>query len=191
MITTTFYNIEEKVFNSPEGMGVWGWTNITRNKKITDLVEAEAIMVSKKARWDSYLAAEMTKPLDQVALDHIANLQANSEFRIVEDVKTFTHVSEYCYSDVRAYEIIKVISDKTIEIRAMVAKHDIGHLDQFVGGFGGHVENQHHQKVDYSSDPTGQVIRIRRKRNDPNAWTSNGSRFGLTEQPYAFYDFNF
>ena len=163
----------------------------TRHDKITDRAEAEVVMAEKKAHFDAYLAKELVKAKDQETVDHIANLQANSEFRIVEDVKTFTHVSMYGYSDVHAYEIVKVISDKTIEVRAMTASHDISHLKQYVGGFCGHVAEQRNQKVSYESNPGASVIRIRRKKNNPESWTSNGSRFGLTEAPYAFYDYNF
>ena len=190
MITTTYYNFEEKVFNSPNGLGVWGWTK-SRQNETTDRVEAETNMAKKKASWDAYLIKQLAKDNDQEIINHLANLQANSEFRIVEEVKTFTHVSEYCYTDVRAFEIVKVISDKTIEVRQMATKHDISHLTQHVGGFSAHTENQRNQKVTYASEPNNPVIRIRRKKNNPESWTSNGSKFGLTQEPYAFYDYNF
>jgi hypothetical protein len=191
MITTTYYNFEEKVFNSPDGLGVWGWAK-SRKNETTDRAEAEANMAKKKAGWDAYLVKQLARDdLDQEIIDHLDDLQANSEFRIVEEVKTFTHVSEYLYTDVRAFEIVKVISDKTIEVRQMATKHDISHLTQHVGGFSAHTENQRNQKVTYASEPNNPVIRIRRKKNNPELWTSNGSRFGLTQEPYAFYDYNF
>jgi hypothetical protein len=190
MITTTYYNYEEKVFNSPEGLGVWGWMKSRKNES-TDRSEVEALMAKKKARWDNYLAEQLAKDNDQEIIDHLAGLQANSEFRIVEEVKVFTHVSEYCYSDVHAFEIVKVISDQTIEVRKMNTKHDASHLKQYVGGFGGHVENQHNQKVTYETSLTNPVIRLRRKKNNPESWGYKGSKFGLTQAPYAFYDYNF
>ena len=191
MITTTYYNFEEKIFNSPDGLGVWGWTKQRKNET-TDRAEAEANMAKKKAGWDAYLVKQLARDdLDQEMIDHLDDLQANSEFRIVEEVKTFTHVSEYCYTDVHAFEIVKVISDKTIEVRQMATKHDISHLTQHVGGFSAHTENQRNQKVTYASELNNPVIRIRRKKNNPESWTSNGSKFGLTQEPYAFYDYNF
>ena len=54
-----------------------------------------------------------------------------------------------------------------------------------------HTENQRNQKVTYASELNNPVIRIRRKKNNPESWTSNGSKFGLTQEPYAFYDYNF
>ena len=191
MITTTYYNFEEKIFNSPDGLGVWGWTK-SRQNETTDRAEAEANMAKKKAGWDAYLVKQLARDdLDQEMIDHLDDLQANSEFRIVEEVKTFTHVSEYCYTDVRAFEIVKVISDKTIEVRQMATKHDISHLTQHVGGFSAHTENQRNQKVTYASEPNNPVIRIRRKKNNPERWGHGNLRFGLTQAPYAFYDYNF
>ena len=157
MITTTYYNFQEKVFNSIDGMGILGWTK-KRQNETTDRAECEAKMAEQKSSWDAYLSDQLANAHDQEIIDHLANLQANSEFRIVEEVKTFTHVSEYCYSDVHAYEIVKVISDKTIEIRQMATKHDISHLNQYAGGFSAHTENQHNQKVTYASEPNNPVI---------------------------------
>ena len=191
MITKIYYTVEEKVFNSPDGLGVWGWKTDHESKKITDLDEAKKMVVAKKSRMKGYIAEWLERETDQATIDHIKAIEDNNECRIVEVVKTFTHVSEYCYTDVRAYEIVKVVSDQTIEIRAMEVKHDISHLTQHVGGFSAHTENQHNQKVTYASKSNNPVIRIRRKTNNPNAWTGNGSRFGLTETPYAFYDYNF
>ena len=192
-ITTTYYNIEQMVPNSYKGVGVWGWTCDTVNDKITDRAEAEAKMAKKMASWEKYLVKEQDRVADGTdeQKEYVAKLQSNVKFRIVEDVKNFTHVSEYGYTDVYAYEIIKVISDKTIEIRKMATKHDIGHLKQISGGYCGHVVNQRNQKVSYESDFNAPVVRIKRKKNNPEAWTSNGHRFGLTEAPYAFHDYNF
>jgi len=190
MITTTYYNVEEKVFNSLDGLGVWGWTK-SRQNETTDRAEAEALLLEKKARWNGYLSEKLANAHDQEIIDHLTNLQANSEFRIVEEVKTFTHASFFGYTDVEAYEIVKVISDQTIEIRPMIAKHDISHLTQQVGGFCGHVVNQHAQEVTYASNPDAGVIRIRRKKNNPEQWGHGNLRFGLQQEPYAFYDYNF
>jgi len=192
-VTITYYNVEQMVPNSSEGIGVWGWTCQTTHDKITDRTEAEAKMAEEMAGWEKYLAQEQERVAEgsEEAKDYIAKLQANVKFRITEEVKNFTHVCMYGYSDVHAYEIVKVVSDKTVEVRKMETKHDISHLEQVAGGFCGHVVNQRNQKVTYESDSSAPVIRIRRKKNNPESWTSSGQRFGLTEAPYAFYDYNF
>lgn len=192
MITVTYFAVEQKTFNSPEGLGVWGWSKVWVNgRKITDRAEAEALLEEKKNYFCRWVADELAKATSEDAISHIKKLIDNTDFRIVEETKTFTHASRYGYSDVDAYEIVKVISDKTIEIRKLDTEHDISHLKQYAGGFCGHVENQRNQKVTYTSNPEASVIRIRRKKNNSEEWTNNGSRFGLTEKPYAFYDYNF
>jgi hypothetical protein len=192
MITTTYFSVEQKTFNSREGLGVWGWSKVWVNgRKITDRAEAEALLEEKKNDYCRWLADELAKATDRAVVAHLGKLISNVNFRIVEDTKTFTHASLYGYSDVDAYEIVKVISDKTIEIRKMDTEHDISHLKQSVGGFFGHVENQRNQKVTYASNPDAEVIRIRRKKNNPEEWCNGNLRFGLTEKPYAFYDYNF
>jgi len=192
MITKTYFNVEQKTYNSDKGLGVWGWSSVLNNGDlITDRAEAEALLEESKNDYCRWLAKELSKATDKVVIAHLGKLISNVEFRIVEDVKTYTHVSRYGYSDVDAYEIVKVISDKTIEVRKMDTKHDISHLKQYAGGFCGHVEDQRNQKVTYASNPDAEVIRIRRKKNNPEQWCNGNQRFGLTEKPYAFYDYNF
>lgn len=192
MITVTYFTVEQKTFNSPEGKGVWGWSKVWVNgRTITDRAEAEALLEEKKNDYYRWLASELTKATDKDAIAHLGNLIDNTDFRIVEEAKTFTHASFYGYSDVDAYEIVKVISDKTIEVRKMDTEHDISHLKQYAGGFSCHVENQRNQKVTYASNPDAKVIRLRRKKNNPEQWCNGTMSFGLTEKPYAFYDYNF
>lgn len=95
------------------------------------------------------------------------------------------------YSDVNPYEIVKVISDKTIEVREMDAKLAEGEKPQFiVGGFAGHCTNQRELKWDISSNPENRVIRIR-IRKDGYFYAASGQRFMLADKPVKFYDYNF
>jgi hypothetical protein len=104
---------------------------------------------------------------------------------------TFTHVSEYLYTDIRAYEIVKVVSDKTLEIRPMKSKHSCANLEFTPGGFSGHFQNQRNQEVTYESDPEAPTMRIRKKRGSLESWGAGRVQFGLTTEPHAFHDFNF
>jgi hypothetical protein len=101
----------------------------------------------------------------------------------------YKYASEHFYTDVKAYEIVKVISDKTVEVRRLEATYDISHLEQVVGGFAGHVVNQRDQKVTFESAPNAPVIRIR--KNKYGNWAHKGRRFTFENKPYAFYDYNF
>lgn len=187
-VTTTYYNIEHKRKNYA---GEVMWSNMTHHDNITDRAEAEALLEYKKFRWTEYLNGEIEKANDQETVDHLQRQIDNNEWRIVEDGKVFTHASMYGYSDVEAYEIVKVISENTLEIRRLHADFDISHLKQHVGGFSAHVENQRAQKVTYRSDENNDTMRIRRKKNNPELWGYKNSKFRLETEPYAFYDFNF
>lgn len=94
------------------------------------------------------------------------------------------------YSDTNPFEIIRRVSDKTIEIRSMNAERDPSWKADFVaGGFCGTVINQRDQRWIISSDADAPVVRIRLGKQ---GWKdANGRRFELSDQPVKFYDFNF
>jgi hypothetical protein len=94
------------------------------------------------------------------------------------------------YSDVEPFEVIRAISDKTIEVRKMKAERDDSvNLEFHAGGFSAHCSNQHEQKWFITSDNTRPVIRIRLGKR---GWKSAcGSLFQLADQPIKFYDYNF
>ena len=102
----------------------------------------------------------------------------------------FPFANKHGYTDVTPYEVVRVISDKTIEIREMKAERDESvKLDWAVGGFAGHCVNQHDQKWSISSDESAPVIRAR-KRVD-GYYHSPYGRHMLNDKPIRFYDYNF
>ncbi len=185
MLDITYYYVEQLV--RPES----GWQRVKprdvecyKDGGLQDKAEAEELLQKEKAHWEGFLAnAEQT--------DEVKRLQAVADWRIVEEIVTFTHASFYMYSDVKAYEIVKVISDKTLEVREMKTQHSCANLEFTPGGFSGHYHNQGDQEVTYESNPEAEVIRIRRKKGSFEKWGSGHARFGLTPAPYAFHDFNF
>lgn len=100
------------------------------------------------------------------------------------------YANHYGYSDVNPFEVVRVISDKTIEIREMDAERDDSVKMEFhVGGFSAHCSNQRDQKWFIKSDETAPVIRIRLGKN---GWKDkHGRRFALADEPVKFYDYNF
>ena len=102
---------------------------------------------------------------------------------------TATYANQYGYSDIIPYEVVRVVSDKTLEIRALRTEA-LPWDRQFVfGGFLGTVVNQRDQKWSFESDPTAPVERIRlTKRGE---WRTRNRRFVLSDQPVKFYDYNF
>jgi len=100
------------------------------------------------------------------------------------------YANHYGYSDVNPYEVVKVISDKTIEVREMDSEKDPSWVPNWhVGGFAGHCSNQHEQKWIIKANAENPVVRIRLGKQ---GWKDkHGRKFGLSEQPVRFYDYNF
>lgn len=93
------------------------------------------------------------------------------------------------YSDVEPYEVVRVVSDKCLEIREMNAEKDQSVVTQFaVGGFCARSDNA--QKWIIASNPANPIIRIR--VNKAKGWADkNGRKFALSDSPKKFYDYNF
>ena len=102
----------------------------------------------------------------------------------------FEFANHHGYSDVNPFEVIRVISDKTLEVREMEASRDTSvKLDFEAGGFSAHCLNQSEQKWLIASDPSKPVIRIRFGKL---GWKdAHGRRFSLSDHPRKFYDYNF
>lgn len=100
------------------------------------------------------------------------------------------YANHFGYSDVTPYEVVKVISNKTLEVRKMKYELDSDWKPEFIiGGFAGHCVNQWQQKWNITSDESNKVIRIRLGKK---GWKSAcGFRFELSETPKRFYDYNF
>lgn len=106
-------------------------------------------------------------------------------------VSEATHANHHGYSDVTPYEIIKKVSDKTLDIRRM--KYELLNMDELkfhAGGFMAHCSNMRDQKYSYESDTSEDLVRVR-LRKDGNYYDKYGARYILNDQPIRFYDFNF
>lgn len=101
------------------------------------------------------------------------------------------YANQYGYSDVTPYEIIRRVSDKTIEVRLMAYKLDEDWKPEFhAGGFAAHCSNQHEQRYTYSSDEQEPIRRIRLHKNG-RWYDKNGNSYRLADKPRRFYDYNF
>ena len=98
-------------------------------------------------------------------------------------------IKKYCnfhgYSDVEAYEVVKVISPITVEVRELNAKL-ITKMEWVSGGFAGHCVNNYGQEYEFSSNPENSVRRIRFGKK---GWDSG--RFRMSDHPHKHYDYNF
>lgn len=91
-------------------------------------------------------------------------------------------------SDCYPYEITKVISKQTLEIRAMNHEPVPGWVADFhPGGFLGHISNLRDQQFTYSSNSTGRVNRIR--LNKRGRWMSGTIPYAVGTAKF-FRDWN-
>jgi len=94
------------------------------------------------------------------------------------------------YSDVNPYEIVRVVSEKTIEIREMDTESGEWDAEWVSGGFAGHCVNQDKQQWKITSNEETPTTRIRWSEAKQQ-WQAHGMRFSLSTQPVKFYDYNF
>ena len=96
----------------------------------------------------------------------------------------------YGWSDIHPYEIIRRVSEKTIEVRMMMHHKDDSWKPEIIaGGFAGHCINQSEQRWTYSSYEDNPIRRIRKGKN---GWKDGlGNLFRLSESPRYYYDYNF
>ncbi len=104
--------------------------------------------------------------------------------------RTASYANEIGYSDVNPYEIVRVISDRTIEVRAMTAQRDPSWKPEIIpGGFSGRCINQDEQRWFITPNHDAKVIRIRLGKK---GWRDKyGCRFVLAQHPCKHYDYNF
>lgn len=95
------------------------------------------------------------------------------------------------YSDITPFQVIRTVSDKCLEIRAMSAELDKTWEGEWhAGGFAGHCANQGTQRWIITPDNNGRTVRIR--LNKSGQWKdAHGNRYKLDSEPVRFYDFNF
>ena len=104
--------------------------------------------------------------------------------------KNYGYANESGYSDMYPYEIVKVVSENTIEIRPMDTERDDSvELKWVSGGFAGHCVNQAQQKWFYKSNPDNPVRRIRRRKD--GYFYNHCNRVYLAQEPRKFHDYNF
>jgi len=104
-----------------------------------------------------------------------------------------TEIKKYCnligYTDVEPYEVVKVISPITVEIRLMDTKQ-IKFPQAFTpGGFVGHYADNHAQEYEYTSNPENGVLRVRLCKD--GYWKYKSIKFRMADAPHKFYDYNF
>lgn len=105
-------------------------------------------------------------------------------------------IKKYCnqhfYTDVEAYEVVKVISEQTIELRPMIAKQISAPKEFHAGGFCGHYsDNRSGQDYEYTSNPDAETFRVRYSKRNRQWQIGKYNRFVMSDAPYKFHDYNF
>ena len=101
------------------------------------------------------------------------------------------YANQIGYSDITPFEVVRVVSDKCLEVRSMkFALLNISDLVFHAGGFAAHCSNMAAQKWDITPDAEGYVFKIR--KNKLGTWKSkHGDVYSVSDQPWRQYDFNF
>ncbi len=105
------------------------------------------------------------------------------------DVVKFSHANNLGWTDVNPFEIVRVVSPKTIEIRMMDSEELPWDRDFHSGGFFGHTSNQNDQKWKITSNPNNPVMKARLRKD--GYFHSDHGRHSLSNEPRKFYDYNF
>lgn len=92
------------------------------------------------------------------------------------------------WTDVQAYEVIKIVSDKCVVIRRMNAEMVQKPTQFHVGGFSAHCSDNYSQKHEFTSCELNPTMRIRLTKT---GWKNGNLKFSMSDFPSEFYDFNF
>tara|TARA_R110000782_G_scaffold176984_2_gene267914 strand:+ start:249 stop:617 length:369 start_codon:yes stop_codon:yes gene_type:complete len=103
------------------------------------------------------------------------------------------YANQALWSDVEPNEIIKRVSDITLEIRAMDAVSSPDWKPEIIsGGFAGHCVNNNDQKDAWIITSNENYGTIRIRKNKRGVWKDkSGNRYFLSDKPVYKYDFNF
>ena len=176
--TITVYLVNDKSFNTLAHAQAYVDEEL---RKHLDYLEKN--YSTNSPRWNEetqtlkrqYFDGELTK--EEMVHWYNISLQDRKEKLKIEIVQC-GYFSKLLWSDVHAYEIVKVISDKTVEIRQL--DHKVIWKDR----------NMENQRGEYTSNEGFPIIRIRAKRNG-RGWTRLGGTYSPKAKPYAYYDYRF
>lgn len=134
--------------------------------------------------------SEFRKKFEQEHGTKPTNADMNAEMlRRIHEIKKYANM--HGYSDVEPYEVIRVVSQQTVIVRAMETKQTKFPSKVVPGGFAGHtVDNREGQDYEYTSNSANPEIRIRWSKAN-RRWQRGGQRFLMSDAPYKFYDYNF
>jgi len=95
------------------------------------------------------------------------------------------------YTDVEPCEVVRVVSDRTLEIRRMEADLDPDWSPRYIpGGFSAFCINNSEQEWIIFRNEDNSVFRVRLHK-DQKWYDKHGSCYVLSDMPRKFHDYNF
>ena len=138
--------------------------------------------------WSAFLQTIPNKEMIKEALAPIFAAQDRLK-RFCNGAFFTNKIRSYCnfygYSDVHAYEVVKVVSDKTVHVRRLDAKL-VSKMQFEVGGFSAICTNNGNQKYEFSSNEDNGIVVLRLGKN---GWGKG--KFRMSDAPHEHYDYNF
>lgn len=143
---------------------------------------------SNMQNWWTFIA---NIPNDQLTyfLDYIYKIEKRlKDFKtgFYYTTKIRKYISEYLYTDVEAYEVVKVCTPNKVIIRKLDTKQTVFPKEFYPGGFSGHYADNYNQDYEYISNEANAVAPLFKGKK---GW-GNG-RFRMSDTPYKFHDYNF
>ena len=112
-------------------------------------------------------------------------LQKYKSSRLYLD-KIRKYLNQKIGSDRRPFEVVRIISGNTVEIREMDAEQTVFPKEQHVGGFMAHTADNYNQDYKYTSNEENPIQRV---RLGSKGWGLG--YFSMSDKPCKFYDYNF
>lgn len=154
-------------------------------KKMYKSLENKTITIQE---WWNFIDTQNKSEVSEV-IDHMMNVQDRLKSFINGQyfkTKIRSFCNQYGYSDIYPYEVVRVISNNCVEVRAMDTKQIVFPKEIYVGGFSAHTADNWNQEYEFISNPENSVVRIRKGKK---GW-ANG-RFMMSDKPFKHYDYNF
>lgn len=162
--------------------------NFTKEQKIRFMFKSMLNNKINSLTWWGFIEGIDKNYLKSV----IAPIQ-EAERRLFEYKNSFhytTKIRKYCnlylYSDVKPFEVVKVISDKCVEIREMTANLITAPKNFHPGGFIGNYSDNDAQEWECISNTENQSFKIRLSKK---GWGLG--KYHMSDTPINFYDYNF
>jgi len=116
----------------------------------------------------------------------------NQQLQYWERKEIKKYANHHAYTDIEPYEVVRIVSENCVEVRAMKTTQTKFPQDVRPGGFAGHtVDNREGQDYKYESNPDATPFKIR--WSEANRQWQKGAQvcFIMSDRPYKFYDYNF